>query len=32
MIKQFEFPTFHPTNYNIFEIINFYVYEALPRW
>lgn len=32
MIGVFPEPTISPTNYNIFQIINFSAYESLPRW
>ena len=32
MLYQFVNARIHPANYNIFEIINFDYYEALPRW
>lgn len=32
MLRSNPDPNFMPSNYNIFEIINFRAYEALPRW
>lgn len=32
MISIFPEPRIAPSNYNIFEVINFRLYEALPRW